>query len=69
MGRDPKHTRAETTDSDALLGDPRLRVCHVDPDRPDVDPDEVRLGRVDVDGQAGVGEPLGKPLRAVAILP
>ena len=52
--RDPEDTRPEHPDRDALLGDPPLRLGGVHPDRGDVDTDEVRLCRADVDRQAGV---------------
>ena len=55
---DAQDAGAEPADEDALLGDARLRVRDVDADRGDVDADEVRLGRVDVDGKAGGGEAL-----------
>jgi hypothetical protein len=39
-----------------------------DPDRGDVDPDEVRLGRIHVHGQPGGREPSGETLRTRVIL-
>ena len=66
--RDAQDAWPQPADEHSALCNACLRIALRDSHRRDVDADEVRLHRVDVDRQAGAGETLREPVRASVVL-